>query len=542
MLQLSSKGEFLMGRVVWMLLCFALMWECGEAQERGNRHIVVTVSYVTSQTVYLDGGKNRAIAAGDSGVVYRHRVPSGRLVVTGVSSSSASARLVVPSDSVSVGDTVVVSSSILAEDALAAGGKTTQEPQVSRQSMKRGQGFAHGRIGFQYSSLGEAGGSLVFSRPSLVVYLTSQPLAGSGLSLTVHGRVDGSLGSSSGLWAGKATTMRMYDLSIAMDDSRQWYGFAAGRISSAYVGGLGLFDGIQLLARVGPFAIGGVGGFQPDYRTSGFNSQIQKVAGFVSVTWPMSQSSRGSSTFAYGQQLFHGNLDRDFLFLQNGISISNSLNLYQSTEIDLHKNNGDGRKGDFRLTNTFLSAHYQPLDWLHVNFGYDATRRIEYLETDKNLLDSLLDRDLRQGFRSSILFRLPLNASISLLGGYRLPAGGLPSGNSAGSCLRLANIAGSGFSADAQYMHVRSPYTNGNDVTGGIDYAPFWTMTMGVHWNQYAFTSLGQIDGGRYMVSTWTGSVNWNIPSGWYFTIFADRIRDNGSILFRCFAETGYHF
>jgi hypothetical protein len=531
-----------MRRVGWMLLGLVLVGALCKGQVKAPLQCVVTVSYVTSQTVYLDGGRNRYITVGDTGVVYRRGVSSGRLVIIGLSSSSASARLVQPSDSAFVGDTVVVALAHQVARAPDAAGKANDELRLSGQKTRSGQSPTHGRIGFQYTSMGERGGNSIFSRPSIVGYLSSHPIAGSSLAFTVHGRVDGSFGSTSGLWAGSATTMRVFDLSLSLDDPRQWYGFSVGRISSAYVGGLGLFDGIQLLTRIGSFAFGGVGGFQPDYRTSGFNTQIQKVAGFVNYTWPALASTRGGSTLAYGQQLLHGMLDRDFLFLQNTMSISNSLYLFQSTEVDLHRKDGSGRKGDFRLTNTYLTVSYQALDWLNMNLGYDATRRIEFLETDKNLLDSLLDRDVRQGFRSSILFRLPMNISATLLGGYRFPAGGQPAGHSAGSGLRVTDVAGSGVSADAQYMRVRSPYTEGNDITGGIDYAPIWTMSIGVRWDQYAFAPLGQAGGGRYVVSTWTGSVNWNIPPGWYITVFADRVRDNGNILYRCFAETGYRF
>lgn len=260
------------------------------------------------------------------------------------------------------------------------------------------------------------------------------------------------------------------------------------------------------------------------------------------MAWPAGVALHGSSTIAYGQQMLHGALDRDFLFLQNTVSLATSLFLYQSTEVDLHQREGDGHKGAFRLTNTFFTANYQPLDWFTMNLGYDATRPIEFLETHKNILDSLLDKHLRQGFRSSLGFRLPMNICVQLLGGYRLPAGEQPSGYSAGSAVRVSGIGGLGLSMDGQYMHVKSPYTEGNDMTAGIECMPLATLTIGAHWNHYAFTPLGISDAAHSTISTITGSVSWYVTRGWYVTVFADRVRDSERLLYRCFAEMGYHF
>lgn len=246
---------------------------------------------------------------------------------------------------------------------------------------------------------------------------------------------------------------------------------------------------------------------------------------------------------AYGQQLFRGKLDRDFLYLQNSAAFSNALFLFQSTEIDLHRNENGKRTGDFRLTNTFLTVNYQAFDWLSVNLGYDASRRIEFMETERNLVDSLLDKDLRQGFRGGAYFRLPMNLAVSLLGGYRVPAGGLSSGYSAGSGVHISNIGGSGISTGGQYMHVKGPYSNGDDIGGELEYAPFSILAISVRWNRYAFTPSGTVtNGSRSTVMTVSGNICWSVSSGWYVSVFADRVQDTSVLLYRCYAETGYHF
>ena len=89
----------------WMIAAMALCATNGLmlAQEVGERRVVVTVSYVSSQSVYLDAGKNRTLAPGDTGVVMRPRKAGGRLVITAVSTSSSSARMLVAGDSAAVG-------------------------------------------------------------------------------------------------------------------------------------------------------------------------------------------------------------------------------------------------------------------------------------------------------------------------------------------------------------------------------------------------------------------------------------------------------
>lgn len=526
-----------------LFLALAVLSCAGHCQEKTEGPLVVGVSYVSTQSVYLSGGKNRSLAPGDTGTVYHRRAVTGRVVITAVSTGSSSARLLSPGDSAVVGDSVMFSSLIFESRLAAARSRTLQESGVNPKRERSSSSLLHGRVALQYSGSGEWAGGATLSRPSLLLHLDAGPIPGTALRFSVHGRVDGALPTPGRTGETRGTTLRLYDLTLAQDDARMWYGFGVGRISSAHVGGLGLIDGAQVFLRTGSFTVGVLGGFQPDYRTSGFDSQTQKLAGFLNYAWGEGPTLRGGTTLAYGQQMLRGVLDRNFLYLQNSTAFSTVLFLYQSTEVDLHRRDGEGHKADFRLTNTFFTLSYQPLHWLSANLGYDASRRIEFLESEKSIADSLLDRDLRQGFRGSVYFRLPMNIALSALGGYRLAAGGQPAGYSAGSGLRISDLAGSGVSVGGQYLRVKSPYTDGNDITGECEFAPTGSVLLSLKWNQYAFIPLGLDTGeGRIVISTVTGSASWNVSRGWYVTIFGDRVRESERLLYRVFAEAGYHF
>ncbi len=231
-------------------------------------------------------------------------------------------------------------------------------------------------------------------------------------------------------------------------------------------------DGAQVMVRTGTLTTGVLGGFQPDYRTSGSTARPRRSPDFSTLRGRRELPFVAAPPLPTASSCIAGFWIVISCTCRTLRRSRRHCSCYQSTEIDLHRKDGDVRQADFRLTNTFITMNYQPLDWLTANLGYDATRRVEFLETEKSLADSLRDRDLRQGCRGSVFFRLPLNVALSLLGGYRAPAGGLPVGYSGGSGVRLSDIGGSDISLGGQYMRVKSPYTDGNDITGDLEYAP----------------------------------------------------------------------
>ena len=507
-------------------------------QPTGERTITANVTYVAGTSVYIGAGRTQSLAVGDTGVVMRGTPGTVRVVVGAVSSGSSVARLLNPDDSVAVGDSVVFRK----RDASAENFPGVGAPApVARSSEPATAALTRGRVSLQYVGWGDLGSDADNARASLVVALDAGRLFGTGFRFTMYGRLtsvvrqDPSSQNSEGKW-----NARVYDMSVSLDDPNSWFGVGLGRITSRYAGGIGIVDGTQLTARTGALTFGVLGGFQPDYRTSEFNTDYTKGLLFLNAAWGSRVHSPGSTTFAYGTQYYKGSLDRDYLYVQNTFSFNSRLYLYQSSEIDLHTESGGELQQAFRLTNTFITVNYLPASWVTITAAYDANRPVDFFESMKLIPDSLFEKDLRQGFRAGAFFRLPVGISLSATGGYRLPVGDQPAGYNAGGGVRMSDIARSGFSAGARYQKVRGIYTDGSDITVELDQSIAGNLFLGLRFDSYTFTQLEGSE--RSTITTASVNLNWLIARSWYATLTGDRVWNTGQDLYRLFAEFGIHF
>ncbi len=525
-----------------VLLCTILL-VCGQwlhGQTTGNRDIVAGVTYISGASVYLNAGRGQSLAAGDTGTVIRGTPTAVRVIIGAVSSSSSVARLLNPADSVAVGDTIAFQKTTEADRPLAGTGAPAMAG-GGRGIAPASPGTIHGRVSLQYAGWGDLAGGADNSRASLLLALDAGQLFGSGLRFTMYGRLTSALAQDARLRnPEEKLSVRLFDMTLSYDQPASWIGMTVGRITSRYAGGIGIVDGAQVFARTGPLTFGILAGFQPDYQTSQFNSERPKGLAFLNYAWGPSPYNPGSTTIAYGTQYYQGNLDRDYLYLQNTVGINSKLFVYQSSEVDLHTQEGGQIKQSFRLTNTFVTLNYTPASWLTATAGYDANRPIDLFESMKLLPDSLFQRDLKQGFRGGLFFRLPMGVSLMATGGYRLSTGDQPAGYNGGGGVRVSDIGRTGFSVGGRYQKVRGLYTDGNDVTVELEQSLAGKFFLGLRYDRYSFIDL---DGSDPSVITTAGlNLNWLIARSWYLTLTGDRVWNSGQDLYRIFAEFGLHF
>ena len=311
-------------------------------------------------------------------------------------------------------------------------------------------------------------------------------------------------------------------------------------MTSRYVGGMGVFDGAYFYARQGEFTAGAMFGANVLQQSIDVNSDNTKEALFVSYTSGKDFSQHYDGTLAYIRQQVKGNLDREFLYLQNYASLSSDLSIYESSELDMRDINNGVKSFTPKLSNTFFSVNYYPVSWLSTNVGFDGTRSVYLFETMKTISDTLFDKNFMQGFRANATVRLPYFISIS--GGmvYRTKKGDARDAKTFDGSVRMSDVLGTEIGIGVRYAKIVGVYSDGNNVTFDIDRTFFYSLTTSLRYDYYSYRILSlQQD---YATHTATASVNYRISRMFYTSLSADGVIDKTMNSARVFAEIGVRF
>ncbi len=506
-------------------------------QTKNEKTLRATVTYVTASSVYLDAGSDAGLAQGDTLAVQSRKGGVPRIVIFAVSSRSSAARNLNPKDSVAIGDTALIVKMVSGQERAPETIRTTSEPGGSRP----GGGAFHGRVAAQYAGAGQFGTPLDFSQPSMLLNLSGSKLFGTALTFSFYGRTYQDLSAGFTRYGqGSRTKMRLYDMTLGYDNASDWYGFSVGRITSRYVGGMGPFDGGQFYARSGAVTTGLLVGGQADYATSSPDFGQQKVAAFVNFAFNRDFLNAGDFTVAYGQQLYQGKNDRNFLYAQVNVRLASTLFFNGSSEIDLHKIVNGVQERTFRLTNTFVSLNYTPAEWLSLNGGYDATRDIYLFQSMKTFPDTLLDFSLRQGVRAGAYVRLPAGLTVSASANFRMDQNAPRQARTYLYGIRANSIAGSGASAGIRYASITSAYTDGGDVGADADVWLGSAFSFTARFDRYSYTLLSQA-GSFYTTTGSLGLSAW-LNRLWYTMLGFDQVWETSRRSQRVYLEGGYRF
>ena len=516
--------------------------QAGFGQKREERVITSSISYISAGTVYLDAGRSRGLEIGDTLTVSRASRAQGVIVITAVSSSSSSAATVSQSTPFAVGDSAWIRKWMVVQEAASPGltagtGVPSPDPPHSPQEAT----VVSGRVALQYGAVGNFSDSLEYSRPAAILRLDVARLFGTELVFTLYGRTSYDLTDHPGAYQQTSRTQtRMYELSLSYEDPRAWYGYGIGRIYSRFVGGLGTFDGGQAFVRAGQFTFGLLGGAQPDYVNSSVDADRLKFSAFANYAWGGDVFTTSDITLAYGQQRAHGELDRDFLYVQTSLKFGPELFLYASSELDLHSIENGQMTRDPNLTNSFLTVNYVPLRWLSISAGYDAARTIYLFESMKSIADTLLDRSLKEGVRGSVTFRLPYNLSLTTSGNFRLASGTTGSARTVAGTLRAFDVGGSQINLGVHAASVQGLYTSGNDFAFDLDTWIERSLSVGIKLDRYHYLLRDQ--SGTFTTTTGTVNIQYLMSRSLYGVVTVDQVWDTSRTFQRLFLEVGVHF
>ena len=254
--------------------------------------------------------------------------------------------------------------------------------------------------------------------------------------------------------------IRVYDLAVKYDFNPRtllWF----GRHLNNKISNIGSIDGLQFETGVNEWSFGAAVGSRPDFNNMGYNFKLFEYGAYVNRADLLANGDM-QNTLGYFEQTNDFKTDRRFLYFQHSNSAIQNTRIFLSTEVDLFKKEMGENKSDFSLTSLFTSVNIRPSDLFSIMLSYDARKNVIYYETFKSTLDSIIENETRQGFRTRLTLKPVRNLYFGADYGYRFRRGDLKASNNYGGYLTYSQIPGIESSATVSFNRLSSSYTEGD--------------------------------------------------------------------------------
>jgi len=215
----------------------------------------------------------------------------------------------------------------------------------------------------------------------------------------------------------RSKALRVYSLALKYDITDRT-SIALGRKVNTNIANIGAVDGLQAEHAFGKVTLGAFAGSRPDYRDYGFNKDLMQYGGFIGFR---SSTKHGAiqNSVAIVEQRNNHTTDRRFAYIQHSSALSKSLSLFASAEFDLYSMVDSLAENKIHFTSTYISLSYRPSRKFNFSGSYDARNNVIYYETYRNFIDNLLEQEMRQGLRFRGTYRMVKYVTLGASVGYR---------------------------------------------------------------------------------------------------------------------------
>lgn len=211
--------------------------------------------------------------------------------------------------------------------------------------------------------------------------------------------------------------LKIYSLALKYDFSKT-ASISFGRKVNLNMANIGAVDGLQYEQKIKNFTFGALVGSRPDYTDYSLNTSLLQYGAFLSHNY-QNKTGNIQTSVAFFNQMNNFKTDRRFAYIQHSNSLLNNVDLFCSFEVDLYSLVNNQPTNTLNLTSTYISLRLKPSKNFSMSLSYDARKNIYYYETFKNKIDSILDKETRQGFRIQTNYRPLRNLIWGLNAGYR---------------------------------------------------------------------------------------------------------------------------
>ncbi|MFA5417331.1 MAG: hypothetical protein WC341_02625 [Bacteroidales bacterium] len=404
--------------LILLLSCLSQIGQSIEGYDDG------TVSYTTSQNVYVKFASTKNVAPGDTLFMNVSGKLIPALVVTNISSISAVCQPIgdlrfelqdqvvakIKPEQVSVEEALKLPFEPLVVEEAEADTVIMDKPKQVKQKIT-------GRFGISSNAnfSNTSGGNSVRMRYTFslnAANINHSKLSAESYLSFVH-RSDRWEEVRSDIFNG----LKIYALALKYrfsDKSQLWF----GRKINPKLSNVGAIDGLQYELKLKNFTVGAVLGSRPDYQNYRFNFSLVQFGAYLSYDYSTDKGNMQTS-FAIMEQKNSGLTDRRFAYLQHSNTLFRNAYFFGSVEIDLFKKVNEEQSNTFNVSGLYLSVRYKIIKPLSVSVSYSNRQNIIYYETYKDIVDRLLDADATQGYMVMVNSRAFKNVFLGVRGGYR---------------------------------------------------------------------------------------------------------------------------
>ncbi len=462
------------------------------AQTQRDTLITGTVSFISSQNVYVKFDETNGIENGDT-LFMKDGATLTPVILVNHKSSTSCAGISLNGTTFKVNDQlyaiveVVVEEEIVIDDStknLLLEENLAYQPLV-KTSPPEFEPNVTGKFSIQsYSNFTNSNSSYNYQRWRYTSKLKAEHIGSSGFSYSHYfnfayradewDQVSNSFGN----------TLRIYDLSVKYSFDKT-ASIVLGRHLNSKISNISAVDGVQFQKSFSDWSIGLVVGSRPDFTDNmNLNTKLFEYGGYLNKFDSIGTGTM-ENTLAYFEQTNNFKTDRRFVYLQHSNSIIPSARIFLSTEIDLFKKELGKPKGDFSFTSFFVSTNVRPSNVFSLYLSYDARKNVIYYETFKSFADSIFENETRQGFRTRLTLKPIGRLYVGANYGYRFRQGDVKPSHNYGAYITYSSIPVIELSSTVSITKLRTNYVDGTilgarlskPITSGLDFSVMYRNT-----------------------------------------------------------------
>ncbi len=454
-----------------VLMCFMVVFGLSLKAQIKTEEVEGTVSYTTSQSIYVKYPSTKGITAGDTLFLNRNNSLLPALIVKNLSSTSIVA-FSIGDININLNDKIIAKRRIVINEApkeqvamINNMTETTDSTKVTDKSENNQKPITRKQKIFGYASISNY--SNFSNTPAHYSYVNNFSLS---FNINNIGNSKFSLASNilfrqeNGEWENVKKNvflgLKIYNLSVRYDINKSLF-LLLGRSINPNISNIGAIDGLQAGKSFKGLFIGAFAGFRPDHQDYGFDFNLLQFGGYIGYNMQTAKRNMQNS-LAFVEQMNHLKTDRRFLYFQHSSSLLKNVNLFVTMEMDLYEVVNEQKQSTFNLTNLYASLRWRPIKKLTLSGTYDARNNVIYYETYKDYLSTLIEVQTRQGLGFYANYTIAKNLYSGFRVGYRFQKKDLRPTKNAYLFITWSNIAKSLVSATLSSTILETNYLQGN--------------------------------------------------------------------------------